>query len=144
MQDEEYKEKFALVYRHFPIPQIHPNANAASATAEAAGLQGKFWEMWDLLFKNQAEWSAASSSERNGLFEEYASGIGLDMDKFKNDYSGDIVSKKIKFDRALALEAKVTGTPTLFVNGQPVEGTDMSSTEALKNLIDEALGSEDK
>ncbi|MEO7904320.1 MAG: thioredoxin domain-containing protein, partial [Candidatus Saccharimonadales bacterium] len=67
MQSAEYKDKIRFVYRNFPITSIHPNTLAASATAEAAGLQGKYWEMWDMLFEAQAEWSAASSDQRAGL-----------------------------------------------------------------------------
>lgn len=143
LQDEAYKESFAFVYRNFPISQIHPNANAASASAEAAGLQGKYWEMWDALFNNQAEWSAANATERNEYFERYANGLGLDLDKFRTDYGGEVVSQKIRFDRALGLAAGVTGTPTVFINGKQVDNERITSTEGIKAVIDEALDSED-
>lgn len=139
MQDEAYTDNIAFVYRHFPITQIHPNAMAASATAEAAGKQGKFWEMWDVLFTNQAEWSAASAANRTGLFEGYAKELGLNIDTLREDIQSDAVSQKIKFDRALATAAGVTGTPTLFLNGTQVEGERMSSTDELKKLLDEAI-----
>ena len=139
MQDETYKEKIAFVYRNFPITKAHPNANAAAASAEAAGLQGKYWEMWDALFANQAEWSAASASERNSYFEKYATAVGANLEKFRTDYTSDAVSKKIRFDTALGLIAGVEGTPTLFLNGEQVEGDKISSTESIKALIDNAL-----
>ncbi len=139
MQDETYKEQIAFIYRNFPIPQIHPNANAAAASAEAAGKQGKFWEMWDALFGNQAEWSAASPSERNEFFERYASALGVKLEQFRTDQASDAVSQKIRFDQALGKAAGVTGTPTLFLNGKKVDGDKAGSTEALKTLIDDAL-----
>lgn len=139
MQDETYKEQIAFVYRNFPIPQIHPNANAAAASAEAAGKQGKFWEMWDALFGNQAEWSAASPSERNEFFERYASALGVKLEQFRTDQASDAISQKIRFDQALGKAAGVTGTPTLFLNGKQVEGEKINSTEAIKTLIDDAL-----
>lgn len=139
MQDETYKQSIAFVYRNFPITQIHPNANAAAATAEAAGLQGKYWEMWDALFESQAEWSAASPSERNGYFEGYATGLGLNIDTFREDLVSAAVTQKIRFDRALGMAAGVTGTPTVFVNGKQVENSKVGSTEAIKTLIDDTL-----
>lgn len=141
MQDETYKQKIAFVYRHFPITQIHPNSTAASASAEAAGKQGKFWEMWDALFTNQAEWSPVSATERSSYFEKYASGLGLDIEQFKKDVVSESVSQKIRFDRTLGMDAKVQGTPTLFVNGEQIEGSKFSSTEGLKSIIDKALES---
>lgn len=139
MQDESYKSKIAFVYRNFPIVSSHPNAMAAAASAEAAGKQGKYWEMWDTLFANQAEWSAASSSERGSFFKGYAEGLALDINKFNEDVQSDAVSKKIKFDRALGAAANVTGTPTMFLNGEKVDNEKISSTDAIKQLIDEAL-----
>lgn len=139
MQSDEYKDKIAFVYRNFPIPQIHPNAIAAASVAEAAGKQGKFWEMWDVLFTNQSEWSGASTSERGSLFDDYARQIGLNTDKLSEDSASNSVSKKIKFDRALGAAAGVTGTPTVFLNGEKVDGERIGSTEAIKTLLDEAI-----
>lgn len=139
LEDENYMSQIAFVYRHFPLSQIHPNAVAASATAIAAGKQGKFWEMWDTLFKNQAAWSAASASERSTFFEGYAKELGLDIEKLRDDIKSDEVSQKIKFDRAVGQAAGVTGTPTLFLNGEQVDGERMGSTDELKKLLDEAI-----
>ena len=139
LQDETYKSKIAFVYRNWPISSIHPNANAAAASAEAAGLQDKYWEMWDALFTNQAEWSAASAADRNGFFEKYATAVGVKLEKFRTDYASEAVSKKVKFDQALGKVAGVTGTPTLFINGKQVDGGKINSTEGMKTQIDEAL-----
>ena len=139
MRTEEYKEKIAFVYRHLPISQSHPHAIAAASASEAAGLQGKFWDMWHVLFINQAEWSPSSAADRGSFFERYAEGLGLDMDKFREDVGSDAVSKKINFDRALAGAANVTGTPTLFLNGEQVDGSNLASTETLKAMLDKAI-----
>ena len=139
MRSEEYKDKIAFVYRHFPITQSHPHAIAAASAAEAAGKQDKFWDMWNVLFVNQSEWSAASVSERSSYFEEYARNIGLDIDQFKIDAASDAVSKKISFDRALASAAGVTGTPTVYLNGTQISGEEIGSTGAIKAQLDKAI-----
>jgi protein-disulfide isomerase len=95
--------------------------------------------MWDALFTNQAEWSAASAADRNGFFEKYATSVGVKLEKFRTDYASEAVSKKIKFDQALGKVAGVTGTPTLFINGKQVDGGKINSTEGIKTQIDEAL-----
>ena len=142
MQSEEYKEKIAFVYRNFPIPQIHPNAIASASAAEAAGQQGKFWEMWDALLTNQAEWSSASPSDRNSFFERYATAIGVELEQFRTDQASEAVSKKIAFDRALGAAVGISGTPTIILNGEQVDGERISSTEAIKALLDEAIAKE--
>lgn len=140
MKDDHYKDKITFVFRNFPISSIHPNAMAAAATAEAAGLQGKYWEMWDMLYANQSRWSSASSSDRSSLFESYAKDIGLDIEKFKTDISSSAVSQKIKFDKAVASSLNVSGTPTVFLNGKLVDNSDIQSTEKIKALLDKAIG----
>lgn len=142
MQSAEYKDNIRFVYRNFPITSIHPNTLAATASAEAAGLQDKYWEMWDVLFENQAEWSAANSDQRTGLFEGYAKSVGVNIDTFKTDIAGEAVMKKIKYDQALASAAGVTGTPTVYLNGEKVEGKDLASTGAIKALLDGVIKKE--
>lgn len=139
LRDETYKNSFRFIYRHFPIPQSHPNAMAAAASAEAAGLQGKFWEMWDALFVNQAQWSSASVTERSTFFEQYASALGLNIDKFKEDMQSDAVNKKIKFDKTLGATAKVDATPTVFLNGKKLNGEELNSTQAIKESLDKVI-----
>ena len=137
----KYDGHIRLVYRHFPITQFHPNARAAAAASEAAGLQGKFWEMHDLLFANQAEWSNAQANERGELFQVYARQIALDADKFTEDLAGANVSQKINFDVALARLNSVTGTPSFFINGDEVELTQTEDDElsSLEIAIRQAL-----
>src|SRR5690606_17044329 len=83
---ETYNEQVSFVFRHFPLISMHPNAFAASRAAEAAGNQGKFWEMHDKLFETQSSWGQVSVNQQS-LFEQYAQELGLDMEKFKTDYA---------------------------------------------------------
>ena len=118
---EKYKEDIALVFRNMPLNSIHPNARAAAAAAEAAGLQGKFWQMHDQLYSSQDSWSQLRSSERTDVFKSYAEGFGLDAKKWQDDLTSSKVAAKIDYDSALARQLGVTGTPAIYVNGQPVD-----------------------
>lgn len=118
---DKYQDHVTFVFRNFPLPG-HPNARAAAATAEAAGLQGKYWEMHDRLFETQAAWSSLSGATRTDMFTQYANDLGLDREKFLEDLESDAVMKKINFDRALGSKAGVTGTPSIFVNGEEADG----------------------
>ncbi len=132
---EKYKDNLAVIYRNFPVASSHPNARAAAATAEAAGLQGKFWEMHDLIYDYQETWSSAQASERDALFQGYAEQLGLNIDKFKEDLSSDAVKKKIDFDLAVGRAQKVTGTPSFFIDSKNINVGNLESSvkEALKN-----------
>lgn len=137
---EKYEDQLAFVFRNFPLTNIHPNARAASAAAEAAGIQGKYWEMHNVLFERQDEWSDASSSERVETFASYAEQIGLDKAEFSkllNERSSDI-NKKINFDIALGRKLGVTGTPTFYLNGTQMTSEQTGGEEAFeKALLDE-------
>lgn len=137
---EKYEDQLAFVFRNFPLTNIHPNARAASAAAEAAGIQGKYWEMHNVLFERQDEWSDASSSERVETFAGYAEQIGLDKAEFSkllNERSSDI-NKKINFDIALGRKLGVTGTPTFYLNGKQMTSEQTGGEEAFeKALLDE-------
>lgn len=118
---EKYKDKIAFIFRNKPLTSIHPNAIAAAATAEAAGLQGKFWEMHDALYENQDTWKDLGGEERTNYFLSLARNVGLKEDQFKTDLDSSNVRKKIDFDIGLANKAKVTGTPAIFLNGTSVD-----------------------
>jgi len=124
---DEYGDTVTFVFRNFPLTSIHPNARAAAAVAEAAGLQGKYWEMHDTLYENQNDWSSLDASKRTTIFDSYAKGLGLDMTKFSADISGAEVNQKISFDQALGKSVNVSGTPTFFLNGQKVDDETSSS-----------------
>lgn len=114
----KYKDTVAFVFRNFPLVTKHPNARAAAAAAEAAGLQGKYWDMHNKLFENQAAWESLAPNDRTNFFAEYAADLGLKVDKFKADMASDGVNQKISFDQALGKKVKVDATPTFFLNGQ--------------------------
>lgn len=132
----EYKGKVKFVFKHFPLLSVHKNALSAAVAAEAAGMQGKFWEMHDLLFERQQEWSSLPSADKK--FEEYAKEIGLDVEKFKSDMKDDSLSKKIDEQRNEGISAVVTSTPTFFVNGKKVELQSLS-IDAFKDIFDAEL-----
>jgi len=116
---EKYKDDIQFQFRHFPLQQVHPNAFAASRAAEAASLQNKFWEMHDLLYANQNEWSAASDPV--SMFNGYAKTLGINVEQFKTDFTSGKVNGAIQADISAGNKLKVTGTPTFFLNGKLVE-----------------------
>lgn len=125
---DKYQDKLAFVFRNNPMPTLHPNARAAAAAAEAAGLQGKYWEMHDKLYESQNSWNTASADKRTDLFVQYAKAIGVkNTDKFKLDMASKNVNRKIDFDLALGKKDKVAGTPSFFLNGKLVP-EDVSSS----------------
>lgn len=102
-----------FVFRNFPLRKFHPHAYAAAITAEAAGKQGKFWEMHDLIFENQAK------LDENYLLS-LAQDIGLDPTQFVIDTKSDEVRNKIEIDIESGISSGVNGTPTFFLNGNPI------------------------
>lgn len=117
--EQAYGEEITFVFRHQPIKTAHPNAMAAHRAAEAAGMQGKFFEMHDLIYQNQDEWSSSSSA--GAIFEKYAEQLSLDVEKFKVDVASSDAFDKIQSDQSVANKIGATSTPTVFVNGQKVE-----------------------
>jgi protein-disulfide isomerase len=141
---EEYKDKVAFIFRNFPLTTIHPNARTAAAAAEAAGLQGKYWEMHNLIYESQSEWENIAIGERNDKFVFYANEIGLDEAQFKIDIASPEVNKKISFDQAISKKVGVEATPTLYLNGKKLSSEDSSAitqgdTSVLTKLFDKAL-----
>lgn len=122
-----YGDHVAFVFRNFPVSTSHPNARIAAGTAEAAGLQGKYQEMHDMLFEQQSAWSGASLKERDSVFLGYAEQLGLDVNRFKTDIASDAVNKKITFDAALGRQVGVTGTPAFFLNGESVNANELEA-----------------
>jgi protein-disulfide isomerase len=100
-----------FAFRHFPLTEIHPHALAAAAAAEAAALQGRFWEMHDLLFRRQG------ALEDEDL-RQYAANLGLDLARFDRDRAGPGVRQRVERDIESGLASgQVLGTPTLFIHG---------------------------
>lgn len=136
---EKYKDQVAFVFRNFPITSKHPNAKAAAAAVEAAGLQGKYWEMHNRVFESQNSWGNLDASQRGGFFEDYASELGLDMDKFKTDYAGQEINQKISFDQAVGKKAGTEATPTFQLNGQKLGDDTWSSKENFEKALTDAM-----
>lgn len=108
---------FNFIFRNFPLPQ-HPNAQEAAETAEAAGAQGKYWEMEGLLYEHQNDWSGNINPTSN--FVSYAQQLGLDVNKFKTEVSTNAYVDNIDQDQADGNAWGVNSTPSFFVNGQAV------------------------
>ena len=111
---DELGEDFTLVYKHFPLPQ-HNNAEQAAFVAEAAGKQDKFFEMHDVLFEKQDEWSESDNPKK--FFDTYAKDLKLDMKKFSTDVTSAEVKAKVEKDVISGTEAGVNSTPSFFLNG---------------------------
>lgn len=118
---EEYGDRLALVYRHFPLKSIHPNADLAARAAEAASRQGKFWEMHDQLFARQTTWTSMSSGQAEAEFIGYAESMDLDVGQFTADLEADEVHDIVDQDLAIANQLGLRGTPSFFLNGTQLQ-----------------------
>lgn len=135
---EKYKDQITFQFVNFPLSTIHQNAQAAHRAAEAASNQGKFWEMYGLLYQNQNVWS--SSTNVLPIFESYASQLGLDNTKFKTDYASAATNSIIQADIQKGQQLKITGTPTFVIDGKIVQDNNsIASIDSFSKLIDEAI-----
>ncbi len=132
---DELGEQIVFVYRHFPLSQIHKNAEPAARAAEAAGRQNKFWQMHDLLFQRQQEWSEGGKAQE--FFLQYADSLNLDVAQFENDMKAKEVKQKVKNDYQSGVRNRVQGTPSFFLNGQKLQNP--RNYEEFKKLIQEVL-----
>ncbi len=130
---EEMGDDLVIVYRNFPLRQIHDKAQLAGQAAEAAGKQGKFWEMHDILFEEQNLWSKMNLKEAEEYFTDLAGRINLDLNKFNADLKSDEIIEKVNNDFISGRGFDVRGTPTFFINGERVEN--FSSYEKFKEEI---------
>jgi len=117
-----HPDDLRLVYRHLPLSSEHDKAVLAAQVAEAADLQGKFWEMHNLLYASQGDWSALTAEGFEAWARQQAAGLGMDADRFQSDLKGEVV--KARVEQAIAFAAGLQGTvlPILLVNGQPYHG----------------------
>ncbi len=132
----EYGDDIKFQFRHFPLVQIHPNAFIASRAAEAAGLQGKFFEMHDLLYENQQAWAGAADPTET--FNSYAGQLDLDVDKFRADMNLASVGDVINADIKAAQEIGANSTPTFVLNGKKLD-PNPEGVDDFKRLIDEEI-----
>lgn len=115
---EEFGDKLRITFREFPLVPAHRHAVAAASSAEAAGLQGKFWQMHALLYEHQADWK--DKMDVGPIFEGYARQIGLDIERWKKDVTSEQVAQRIFLDGRRGHSMGVAGTPTVFINGREV------------------------
>jgi protein-disulfide isomerase len=141
----ELLQNIQFQFRNLPLTSIHQNAFAGARAAEAAGLQGKYFEMHDMLYENQTSWSESSSPIN--FFEKYAKSLGLNVTQFKNDYSSGKVNDAINADVAAFKATKQQqATPTFFINGKYVANSEFSdpasgapSAEKITKVINDAI-----
>lgn len=127
----DFAGKVRLIFREFPLP-VHPNALPAAYAAEAAALQKRFWEMHDILYREQEIWSRPAVPD--GLFVGYAKTIGLDPERFRRDMQSEIVKERVAADQKRAEKLGVSVTPTVFVNGKSLNGP-----EGIRDAVKDAL-----
>ena len=147
----KYDSKIKFQFVNFPLTSIHPNTFAASRAAEAAGLQGKYWQMHDLLYEqNQAYYvnqqqTWIPAKDPTPFFNQYAQQLGLNMTKFKQDFGSTKVNDWINADMQKGKNLGVDATPTFFLDGKKVDSDQLldsqgqPSVDAFSKLIDAAL-----
>lgn len=156
--EEQYGDRLRVVFRHMPLHK-HEHALLAARAAEAAGLQGRFWEMHDMLFENSLRWTKGIDSvgpnappsrrlesnilamdiEVRDVFFHYAELLHLDVDRFKQDLDSDAIRARVESDRARGAGLGIDRTPTVYVNGHHVPSTSSITLEGLHAAIDAAL-----
>lgn len=134
--ESDYASRITFTFREFPLATIHQNAVEAARAAESAGLQGHFWEMHDRLYDYQAAWS--DSKEVRSVFAQYATDLGLDPVRLRRDMDSDVVKERMAADQRRAVSLRVTGTPTIFLNGHEVSA-DALTERGLRELIESVL-----
>ncbi|MDT4955815.1 MAG: hypothetical protein QOJ02_3953 [Acidobacteriota bacterium] len=134
--EKEYGDQVRFVFRQFPL-QMHKHAFLAAHAAEAAGLQGHFWEMHDMLYQNQLSWSVADDARP--VFLQYARMLGLDVDRFTRDLDSKEVTDRVTSDIDRGKSIGVEGTPTVFINGRQLR-PDVVTLPGLRMALDFMLG----
>ncbi|HZS42803.1 MAG TPA: thioredoxin domain-containing protein [Candidatus Paceibacterota bacterium] len=127
---------FNFIFRNFPLPQ-HQYAKISAEAAEAAGAQGKYWQMHDLLYENQSAWDPSVTQDPLAVFVTYAEQLGLDVNKFKTDVQNNAHVDRINADLADVQKLGLDHTPTVYINGEEVDKN--LTVAALKAKIDSLL-----
>jgi protein-disulfide isomerase len=133
--EHDYDKQLVVVFREHPLT-MHRYALEAARAAEAAGLQGKFWEMADTLYRDRATWIPAPYVRP--YLNEYATALQLDTDRFKADMDGPAVARRIIADQERGDSLSIDRTPIIFVNGEKVPVPDLND-KGLRAAIDKAL-----
>ncbi len=131
-----YPDKVKVVYRHFPLDSIHPNARLAAQAAEVALAQGKFWEFHDKLFTTQTDWEKISNKdELKAKFADYAAEFKLDKQAFMEKIEAPEAAQAVKVDSDYGSSLSIQATPTFFVNGKMTAAPQL--LETVKSLADQ-------
>jgi protein-disulfide isomerase len=125
----EFNQQIYFQFRNFPLTSVHPNAFAGARAAEAAALQNKFWQMHDLLYENQNQWSTASNPST--FFNQYAQQIGLNVTQFQTDFASSTVNDLINADEAQGTKLGVAGTPTFYLDDKQINAANIGDFEKL-------------
>jgi thiol-disulfide isomerase/thioredoxin len=127
-----YGNRIKIIFRQFPL-QMHQWSYDAACATEAAGMQGKFWDMQNLIFTNQQTWSASSDARK--IFTEYAKTLGLDEQKFSDDMIGMVAKNRVDADLQRGRAVSVASTPSFYINNQPLG----NNLNALRQTVDAEL-----
>ena len=133
---EEFGDRVRFIFHQFPLIQLHPYAYFAAQAAVAAGFQGRFWEMHDMIYRNQSSWSSAS--DVRPIFIGYARQLGLDTDRFINDLAGTQANAIIVSDLKRGQAFGVKATPTVFIDGREIPFEKLT-VDNLRNEIKKRL-----
>lgn len=133
--EHDFDPHLRVIFHHFPLVN-HQHARAAAFAAEAAGVQGHFWEMHDLLYREQAVWSKATDVQP--LLNSYAGMLGLNVDQFKKDMESDSVKARVDLDQKRGTALGVQNTPTIFLNNRAIAPADLAP-DRLRAAVTEAV-----
>jgi protein-disulfide isomerase len=133
--ERDYHGRVCVIFRNFPLPN-HKHAREAAEAAEAAALQGRFWQMHDVLYREQEVWS--KSDDVRSLFKAYAGTAGVNVTQFEKDLDSDEVKKRVAADQQQGTNLGVSTTPSLFVNDQAVPVPQINPT-GLHAVVEAAL-----
>ena len=131
---QEFPSDVRIVFRHYPLPQ-DDKARLAAAAAEAAGAQGKFWQMHDRLFADQATWTTMTQTDFRAQLDQYATDLALDRSQFDSDLDSPATAAKVEAAYAQALNIPLPGAPFVLFNGAPVADQGLTNHWALSTLV---------
>ena len=136
----KYQDQIQVFFRQLPLRSIHPQAYNAALASTCANDQGKFWEMYQQLYANQAEWGASTITEANAktVFDKYAANLELNVDEFKQCMADEKHKAEIEADEMMAEDYAISGTPAAFVGDQFINGA--LTEDALTGIVEKQLG----
>jgi protein-disulfide isomerase len=133
--EKDYAGRLRVIFHHFPLA-THQHAQTAACAAEAAGIQGKFWEMHDLIYREQRDWSKAADAQP--MFQAYAGILGLNVERFKQDINSEKVKERVAEDQKHGTSLGVQTTPTIFLNNKAIEPSSLAP-DKLRQAVDTAV-----